>query len=187
PEAWQETSELEWLESRGECRQQVAWFVSLARSPGERLATIVDAPGGPRTVQGRGEEPVPLAKNIGRFVYEPAAAVLAAKLTHVLCSEHSLSAVSSSALYLTGDAPLRDGALAGFEVLEVLSLDQRQLKGWLRERNIGRLEVKKRGCNVDPEKLRNDLAGSGAESATLLVFPQDDRMQAVMARRIIPV
>lgn len=176
--------ELEWLETRGECRQQVAWFGSLALRPGEKSATIVDAASGPRTVRGRGEEPVPVAEKIGRFLYEPAAAVLAAKLTQILCNEHHLAAVSRQAMYLTGDNPLADAALTGFEVQEVLPLDQRQLKAWLRQRGIGRLEVKKRGCDVEPEKLRKNLGGQGAQFATLLICPIGEKVQAIVAQRV---
>jgi hypothetical protein len=184
PSNWNETAEREWLESRGECRQQVAWFGSLAKSLGMKVATIVDAAGGPRTVQGRGEGPVPVAEKLGRFVYEPAAAVLAAKLTHVLCVQQNLAAVSSQAMYLTGDTLIHNAALAGFEVLEVLPLDERQLKARLRERGIGRLEVKKRGCDVEPDKLRKKMVVAGEESATILVCPIGGRTQAIVARRV---
>ncbi|MCE9526409.1 MAG: hypothetical protein K8R36_10180 [Planctomycetales bacterium] len=184
PANWEQAAEREWLESRGECRQQVAWFGSLARQPGEKAATIVDAIGGPRTVQGRGEGPVPIAEKIGRYIYEPAAAILAAKLTHVLCGEHHLAAVSRQAMYLSGDAMIQDAALAVFEVLEVLPHDERQLKASLRQRGIGRLEVKKRGCDVEPEKLRKKLGGMGDESATLLVCPVGGKVQAIVARRV---
>ena len=44
-----DSAELEWLKSRGECRQQVAWFGSLTQRSGEKSAAIVDAIGGPRT------------------------------------------------------------------------------------------------------------------------------------------
>ncbi|MFN0017896.1 MAG: THUMP-like domain-containing protein, partial [Pirellulaceae bacterium] len=184
PANWEQSAEREWLESRGECRQQVAWFGSLARHPGEKAATIVDAIDGPRTVQGRGEGSVPVADKISRYVYEPAAVVLAAKLTHVLCGEHHLKAVTSQAMYLTGDAMIQDAALAGFEVLEVLPHDERQLKAWLRQRGIGRLEVKKRGCDVETEKLRKKLGGQGDESATLLICPVGGKVQAIVARRV---
>lgn len=183
PASWNE-AECEWLESRGECRQQVAWLGLLARSPGLKSATIVDANGGPRTVQGRGEGPVAIAGQIGRYLYEPAAAVLAAKLTHALCEQHQLAAVSSQAMYLTGEVLLHDPALAGFEVLEVLPLDERQLKAWLRHRGIGRLEVKKRGCDVEPDKLRRKLEGQGEGSATILVCPMNGKTQVIVARRV---
>jgi hypothetical protein len=184
PGEWGQSAEREWLETRGECRQQVAWFGSLAHRPGEKAATIVDAAGAPRTVRGKEEGPVPIAEKVGRYVYEPAAAVLAAGLTFVLCAEHTFGAVSSKAMYLTGDTLVKDPALASFKVLDVLPLDERQLKAWLRQRGIGRLEVKKRGCDVEPEKLRKKLGGQGDESTTLLICPLAGKIQAIVARRV---
>src|SRR5439155_18882402 len=49
PPHWQ-AAEREWLGSRGECRQQVAWFGDLARHPGKRSATVVCEHGRTRTV-----------------------------------------------------------------------------------------------------------------------------------------
>ncbi len=135
-------------------------------------------------MQGRGEGPIPIANNISRYVYEPAATVLAAKLTHVLCDEHQLQAVSNQAMYLTGEELVRDPALAGFEVLEVLPLDERQLKAWLRQRGIGWLEVKKRGGNVEPERLRKKSSGQGEEAATLLICLLGGKVQTIVARRV---
>ncbi len=125
-----------------------------------------------------------MAEKISRYLFEPAAAVLAAKLTQVLCNEHHLAAVSRQAMYLTGGELIQDAALTGFEVQEVLPLDQRQLKAWLRQRGIGRLEIKKRGCDVEPEKLRKILGGQGDESATLLICPIAGKVQAIVARRV---
>lgn len=184
PEAWERDGEREWLESRGECRQQVVWLGALAVRPGACAATIVDAQAGPRTVQGRGEGPVPIANHLSRYVYDPAAAVLAARLTHVLCGEHLLAAVSSKAMYLTGNDLIDDAALSAFEVIATLPMDERQLKAALRERGIGRVEVKKRGCHVEPERLQKSLAGSGDETAALLVCPMGGKVQAILTKRV---
>ena len=59
----------------------------------------------------------------------------------------------------------------------------KQLKARLRTRNIGRLEVKKRGVDVSPEKLAKRLAGGGKESATLLLTPVGNSVKAILARR----
>jgi hypothetical protein len=214
PEHWQVSAERQWLGSRGECRQQVAWFGSLARHPGRHSATIVDARSGPRTIVGSPNEMVPTADRLGRYLLEPHAAVLAARLTGTLCREHELATVSPGCAYLTttpggweslpspigpdgkpptgtDSRPLSDRlpdepALAAFEVLDVLPLDQKQLRAYCRERNIGRLEVKKRGVDVDPERLRNSIIGSGDEAATLIVTPLQGDVRAIVARRISP-
>jgi hypothetical protein len=184
PEGWGAEAELEWLGSRGECRQQVAWCGSLARHPGQRTATIVDAAGGPWTIVGTAKEPVPIAAAMGRYLYEPHNVVLAAKLTGALCREHVVAALSFGIAYLTSDALVAEPALAAFEVRDVLPLDQKQLKAWCREHRIGRLEVKKRGVELDPEKLRKAIIADGDQSATLVVMKLGGKSQVVVANRI---
>ena len=184
PAAWAGSAELEWLGSRGECRQQMTWFGSLARHPSRRSATIVDGAGGPRTITGSGDEPIPVSKSLGHFIYEPHSAILAAELTGAVCLEHSLQAVTTGIAYLTSDALVSDSALAAFKVLEFLPLDQKQLKAWCREHRIGRLEVKKRGVDVDPEKLRKAIIANGDHAATLIVTPLQGKVRVIVAERL---
>jgi len=184
PPHWWDACEREWLGSRGECRQQVAWFGSLARHPGQHAATVVAADGNARTVVGTFSEPVPVAEQLGRYVYEPHAAVLAANLTGALCREHNLAAVSAGIGYLTGDRLISDAALAAFEVREVLPFDRKQLRAWCREHAIGRLEIKKRGVTVDPRQLRAEIVAAGDNEATLILTPVEGRVRALVASRI---
>ena len=184
PANWVERAELEWLGSRGECRQQVAWFGGLARHSGKRAATIVEASGEARTIVGVASEAAPVAQKLGRYLYEPHAAVLAAKLAGVVCAEHELSSVSAGIGYLTGDRQVNGAALAAFEVVDVLPLDRKQLKAYCRQHGIGRLEVKKRGLEIDPARLRKEIVGKGDNEATLIVSPIGGQARAIVARRI---
>jgi hypothetical protein len=184
PVDWGQAAELCWLGSRGECRQQVAWFGTLARQAGQRSATIVDARGGERTIAGQPDEPVPVAAKLGQYLYEPHAAVLAARLAGALCREHSLAAVSSGIAYLTSDVLIGEPACEAFEIRDVLPLDRKQLRAYCRERHIGRLEVKKRGVEIDPAKLRKAVIGAGDCEATLVVSRVLGAVQAIVARRI---
>jgi hypothetical protein len=184
PTAWSETAELEWLGSRGECRQQVAWFGSLARHPGRRSATVVAKDGSARTVVGDANESAPVAMSLGRYVYEPHAAVLAAKLDSVLGREHGLAPIAAGIAYLTGDRPIGDAALDAFEVRDVLPLDRKQLRAYCREHGLGRLEIKKRGVEIEPERMRKEVVGPGEHEATLIVTPLGGQVRAIVAGRL---
>jgi hypothetical protein len=113
--------------------------------------------------------------------------VLAAHLVGILAGEHGLSAVSAGIAYLTGPAAIDDPALACFEVEEVLPLDLRQVAGHLRERRIGRLEIKKRGVEHDPAIVRKQLNLAGDEAATLFLTKLGGKHAAIVARRIVNV
>ena len=100
-----------------------------------------------------------------------------------LAAENGLAPITTCAGYLNGDTPLDDLALASFEVQDVLAFDQRRLKRCLRERGIGRVEVKKRGVDVEPASLERKLRGRGDDRAVLLLAKLDRRTVAILARR----
>jgi len=190
PEDWSDRAELEWISSRGECRQLVVWLGELALSPAKRRATVIPGkmPAGPeprptRSICGDPGVTSEIA-DVGRFVFEPDPAVRAADLVGALAAEHRLMAVARRGVYLTGEAPVEDAALSCFEVQEVLPFDVRKLKSLLRRRRIGRLEVKSRGVPLEPELIRRQLRVEGDDGATLLLCARESRVMAILARRV---
>ena len=136
-----------------------------------------------RSLLGTGDEHPPQAISLGAYLYEPDAAILAAGLTATVAAEHELAAITPGIGYLTGDRVIADAALAGFAIREVLPLDKRRLRA-PRQRNIGRLEIKKRGIDTDIEKLRQELRLSGERAATLVLLPRGGHATAILAERI---
>ncbi|HEV3339994.1 MAG TPA: class I SAM-dependent methyltransferase [Pirellulales bacterium] len=187
PAAWNAVSELEWISRGGECKQLVAWFGSLAGAAGRRRATVVlgdEIPPRVRTLAGDAGQPAPLAGKIGRYLAEPDSAVLAAGLIGTLAAEHGLGAVAAGAAYLTGDRAFVDPALDWFEIAESLPFDIKRLKALLRQRRIGRLEIKQRGVAADPDKLRQQLDVPGDETATLILARLGKRVTAFLSHRV---
>ncbi|QDT69213.1 hypothetical protein MalM25_21450 [Planctomycetes bacterium MalM25] len=184
PEAWCESVEREWISRGGECRQLIAWCGPLAGQAGACVATRLDADGLASTFVGEPDAPLVAAERLGDWLHEPDPAVLAAGLTGALASHHGLHAATSPLPYLTSDAPVEDPLVASFRVIGIMPLDRKRLAGWLRERSVGRLEIKCRGVDLRPEALRRELKPKGSEGATLLVFPnQAGKLQAVIAER----
>jgi len=190
PPAWAERTELEWIGHRRECRQLVAWFGPLAHCPGQRRATVLPhGPGDhaePRTIVAqpnslRGQ--IEVAREAKRYIYEPHAAVLAAGVEAALAAEHELDAVAAGVTYYTSDTAIDDAAIARFEVREVVPLDEKRLRRRLAELDVGRLEIKVRGCRVEPARLRARLKPRGSSQATLLIAPIDGGVRAIVARR----
>ncbi len=200
-EHWTREAELEWISRDGECRQLVAWFGPLARVAGCRRATVVlttdgkmrEAKGrrelGPsyevRTFVGDPTVALPVADRLDRYLAEPDASVLAAGLAGTLAAEHGLSAVAPGIYYLTGPKAKEDPALAWFEVGEVLPFDLKRLKSLMRQRGIGRLEVKKRGVPHDPEQVRHQLRVPGDQIATLFLTRISGTVTAIVCRRLV--
>lgn len=191
PEAWQARAECEWISRGGECKQLVLWFGSLAADVGLRRATLLTADGTSHSITGIPDDMAgpdayeQVAADFGRYLFEPDAAVLAAHLTESTARRFAIAPLHVGSAYLTGDVPLIDPLLATFEILEALPLDVRKLRAWFAERNVGRLEIKKRGVDVEPEKLRRELKLSGQESACLILVRRGDRVTALAARRLV--
>jgi hypothetical protein len=185
PDDWQAAAERQWIGSGRECRQQIAWFGMLTQYPGSRSAIVVDRRGraSPLLV-GRETASCHLANTVARFVYEPHACVVAAQLTSTLAGLFGLHAVDPQVAYLTGDQPIDDLRLSTFEVQDVLPFDMRRLRKIVRERRIGKLEVKKRGVAVDPASVQRQLHSHGDEDAVLILTPQSGSVRAILARRV---
>jgi hypothetical protein len=183
PREWSEAAELEWISNRRECRQQVVWLGSLARCVGRRTATVLAGASETASFTGQPDVQLRVAASVGRYLFEPQPAVLAAHLTGALGDRLGLSAIDPQVAYLTGDEPVGSPLLTAFEVMDVLPLDHRRLTSLLRQRHVGKLEVKARGRRVDPELLRKQLRVPGEESATLLIAGTSVGTIAILARR----
>jgi predicted RNA methylase len=189
PGIWGGEAEAEWIGRDRQCRQLVVWLGRLARHPGRRCATILTHQTGgadvfARTVVGGDAPTVALVSVLGRYVLEPDPAVLAAGLAGTLAAEHRLDALMPDGGYLTGDhAVIDDPALACFEVLESLPFDLKRLKQLLAARDVGPLEIKKRGVAEDPQAIRKRLVLRGTQPAVLLIAPLGSSVTAMVCRR----
>jgi hypothetical protein len=187
---WQQ-AELEWISRKRQCRQLVAWFGSFAKDPGQRRATRLSnnlSACGPDLVAasfvGSPQNQAPLARAIDRFVFEPDVAVLAADLEGALAAELQLQSVGHGVAYFTADESRGSPLFDCFEVLDVMPYQIKALKAWLRARNIGRLEIKKRGIDIDPARVQRELQVPGDEQATLLLCRIRGKVTAILARRL---
>ncbi len=212
PEGWQQEAELEWISRDRQCRQLVVWFDALAGEPGQRRATAVlqslpqnNTEGIPRSERigarnGLGacsplEEPVAhtfvghpdtraeVLREPARFLYDLDPAIRAAGLTGAFAMRHNLAALGQEAGYLTSTVPCSHPLLARFEIHEQLPLRLKPLAQALRARGLGQLEIKKRGVDIDPEKLRRQLKLRGDAQATLLLTKLGQREVAFLAQR----
>lgn len=191
PDAWSARAELEWVSRGGECKQQVVWFGDLAKDANQVRATLLarrlETPSDQAVLAslvGRPGLTVSYVQQVGRYLFEPDAAVLAADLAGTLAAQYELAAVTPGIAYLTSDRPIHDAALTCFDVLEVMPYRPARIKAWLDERRIGQLEIKKRGVAEDPAVVRKKLGATGDNAATLILMPIQRSVTAILARRV---
>lgn len=123
---------------------------------------------------------------VGRFVLEPDGAVIRARLLDAVAPEHDLWLLDDQVAYLSSDEALDSPYATAFEVLDVLPYDARTLRAWVRDNDIGTLEIKKRAIDVDPAELRRQLKPRGRNSATLLLARTVVGTRALVCRRMPP-
>jgi hypothetical protein len=183
PAHWLDRCQREWIQTRGECRQQVAWFGRLAEEQGQRTATLVDANGEACSFSGTGEVSPGFADELGEYLFDPSPSLCAAGLVGVLAEVCGLGVLSPQSSYLTGDQAVVHPHLQAFAVEQELPLDVRQLRSYLHANKIGRLEIKKKGVDMTPETLRPQLKLAGDAEATLVLAQSAGQVRAMVCRR----
>jgi hypothetical protein len=184
PPQWRSACQREWIETRGECRQQVAWFGRLAEGTSS-TATLVDASGEACSFSGTAEVSCVPAARIGAYMFDPSPSLSASRLVGALAEGLGLLALSPNSGFLTGDEPVMHPHLQTFAVEHELPVDVRQLRSHLQARRVGTLEIKKRGVAITPEALRRRLDLAGDESTTLIVARWEGSSRAILCRRIV--
>lgn len=186
PEDFPPEVECEWIGQPRSCRQQVAWFGDLSRYPSMHTATVLarSARDAPTSITGNPNQDVSVAAKLGNFIHEPHAAVLAARLTGALAEILGLQAIIEGIAYLTSDQLIEDDdRLATFEVVAALPFDIKQVKAALREREMGRLEIKHRGLKLDPVLLQKRLNVPGENRGCLIIVGGHENARAIITRR----
>lgn len=181
-------AETQWVSVNGDVVEAGLWFGPLAPDgPGRSalvLRTFTDDDGKEHTLSRtvRGDDVVPDVGGVGQFLYEPDGAVIRAGLVGQAAAELGGRLVDPTIAYVTTDDPAdlppgrpaeTAGAPApiatGYRVLDTMPFGLKRLKSYLRDRNVGRITIKKRGTAVVPEQLRKQLVLSGTEEATIVL------------------
>lgn len=179
-----ENAEAQWVSVDGDLVELGLWFGAVAR-PGVKRSALLIAGGAKHEITSdsttRLDAPV---SELGGYVYEPDNSVVRSHLIGQLAESLQLNLFAPEIAYLTGDTKIDSPWLKGYEVLDNLVFDRKKLKAYLRERNIGTLEIKKRGSDIVPEVLRKELALKGEGAATLIVTRVGDAHRALICRAL---
>ncbi len=164
-----EDAEAVWVSDDGDLVELTLYFGVLRRKEVKRAALLLSPKGSFEITSSQSERVDAPLGELGKYLYEPDAAVIRSHLVGDLAIELGLNIFSNEIAYLSGNEELSSPWLKGYEVLENLVFDRKKLKAYLREKKIGTLEIKKRGADITPEQLRRELDPKGPESATLIV------------------
>lgn len=179
--------EATWVSEHGDVVEASLWSGEFA--PGVRAALLLPS-GFTRRARG-GVAAAVRRPQPGDVLLEPDGALIRAGCIDDLAAELGAARVHPDIAYLlSSDAAsgqgelVSSGAMAAFEIDEVLAYREKDLRAWVRRCDIGTLEIKKRGVDVDPASLRRRLRPSGTEHATLVLSPTASGAVALACRRL---
>ncbi|MFD2026485.1 THUMP-like domain-containing protein [Promicromonospora aerolata] len=199
-------AETQWVSVNGDVVEAGIWFGPLAPDgPGRTalvLRTFTDDDGKEHTLSRtvRGSDVVPDVGDVGQYLYEPDGAVIRAGLVGQAAAELGGRLVDPTIAYVTTDRPAElppvrptesAGAQApiatGYRVLDTMPFGLKRLKSYLRDRNVGRITIKKRGTAVVPEQLRKQLVLTGTEEATIVLTRVAGNQRILLVEPLGPV
>ncbi len=156
-------AEIEFISLNGELKEAVLWFGPLKTA--ERRATLLPDP---HTLTAETQPELPLSEPRA-FLYEPDPAILRAGLVAAVGAQLDAAQLDREIAYLTSDSRMDTPFARVWEIEDWLPFQLKRLRTHLRERNIGKVTVKKRGSPLEPEELIQDLRLEGDEERVIVL------------------
>jgi hypothetical protein len=168
-------AEAQWTSLSGEVLECAIWWGPLVETAG-RSALVIGPKGQSWTVREADADvaggATPIAGSLaqmGTWLYEPDRAVIRAGLTGALAALVDGVELDSGVGYVTSERCVDVGYARRFAVTESMPLNVKALRAWLRDRDVGRVTIKKRGITLDADALRHQLRLSGSDEMTLVL------------------
>jgi hypothetical protein len=181
-------TEAQWTSLGGEVLECAIWWGPLVSQTG-RSALVIGTKGRSWTVReadaGGAGGTAPVASSmsqIGTWLYEPDRAVIRAGLTGALTSVVEGFELDSGVGYVTSEHRVDVGYARRFAVDESMPLNVKALRAWLRDRDVGRVTIKKRGVVLDADELRRQLRLSGSAEMTLVLTRVKNQQVCLVVR-----
>jgi len=175
--------EAQWVSVDGEVVELVLWSGALARDGVGRAALVLRGTEPPAELRAESDASDVEAGDLGEFLYEPDGAVIRARLIGDLARPIGGRMLDTTIAYITADRLEPTPFARAFRVIERFPLDEKLLARELAARDIGTLEIKKRGVDIDPARLRPRLKLRGNSSAVLILTRIAGARAAILAER----
>jgi hypothetical protein len=174
--------EAQWVSVGREVVELALWFGEVARPGVGRAALVVGT--GIAELTAERDSPDAEAGALGPYLLEPDGAVIRARLIGDLARRVDGRMIDPTIAWITTDEPPETPFGQVFRVIERFPINIKTLKRELGARDIGVLEVKKRGVDIDPAAFRQKLALRGSQTATLVLTRIAGERVALLCERI---
>ncbi|WP_431074106.1 THUMP-like domain-containing protein [Microbacterium phyllosphaerae] len=176
-------AEAQWVSADGSVVELVLWTGALARMGVHRAALVIRGERSHELTAGADAEDVAV-RRLGAFLHEPDGAVIRARLIGDVGRSLDAGMLDERIAYLTSDAALTSPFVQSFRVRETMPANPKAISSVLKAHDIGTLEIKKRGMDVDPAAFRKKLTLKGSQPATLILTRIGDQRRAILADRV---
>ena len=176
-------AETQWVSADGSVVELVVWSRELAREGVRRSALVLRGERSHELTGSADAEDAPV-RALGAFLHEPDGAVIRARLIGDVARSLDAGMLDPRIAYLTSDAALTSPFVQSFRVRETLPITPKTINAALKAHGIGRIEIKKRGVDVDPAAFRRRLTLRGDAEATLILARFGDQRRAILADRV---
>ncbi|MGK5680838.1 class I SAM-dependent methyltransferase [Actinoplanes sp. URMC 104] len=106
---------------------------------------------------------------VGAYLCDPDPAVVRSHLVAEFAETVNGRLADPEIAYVYTDEPAVTPYARCLEITDVLPFSLKRLRALLRERGVGRLEIRKRGSALEPDQLRRDLRLAGPAAASLVL------------------
>lgn len=175
-----EAAEAVWVSINGDLVELSLYFNEVKRADVSRSALLISSNG---TFEISAKKPTTQQAEVGEiqsYLYEPDNALIRSHLIANLAEELNLKLLSSDIAYLTGNIAIDNPWISRYRILDNLPFDRKKLKAYLKDKNTGPLEIKKRGADITPEALRKELNLKGSNPATIVVTRIQDQHRVLI-------
>ncbi|MCK2022507.1 SAM-dependent methyltransferase [Microbacterium sp. kSW2-24] len=176
-------AEAQWVSADGSVVELVLWTGALARAGVRRAALVIRGERSHELTAGADAVDAEV-RPLGAFLHEPDGAVIRARLIGDVARSLDAGMLDEKIAYLTSDAALTSPFVQSFRVRETMAANPKAINAVLRANDIGTLEIKKRGVDIDPAQFRKKLTLRGGASATLILVRVGDQRRAILADRV---
>lgn len=175
--------EAQWVSHQGSVVEMVLWSGALKRAGITRSALVISRSGTAEMVAGADSFDAEVG-DLQEYLYEPDGAIIRARLIGDLARSLNATMIDGSIAYFSSAAAHQSPLMQGFQIIDQVPYTPKNVNALVGAANLGHIEIKKRGIDVDPAELRKTLPLSGSGSATLILTRVKGKKTALLAKRL---
>ncbi len=176
-------AEAVWVSVDGELVEVALYFGKVKRTEVSRAALLITSNGFHELTSANKARTDAELGELGEYIYEPDNSIIRSHLIGDLAFQLNLKLIANEIAYLSGDS-VDSPWLKKYKLIDSLAFDRKKLKAYLKELNVGPLEIKKRGADITPEQLRRELNLKGTKPATIIVTRVQDQHRVLVVEPV---